>query len=118
MPGRGTRDAGELSRVFVTSAEGHAPAWRYAAPMQDRDLPQAEWAVRFGAALRRLGSCADSALLADRGCTLWETHNGRGPTIAAESAFGHLPLVANGSFRLFPLQRNPLVDRLLQHCQR
>ena len=53
--------------------------------MQDPDLQQAEWAVRFVAALRLLGSRADPALLADRGCELWESNNVRSPEDAARA---------------------------------
>lgn len=53
-------------------------------------LPQALWTVRFLAELSRLGCHADPAVLADRGCALWEAKNMRSPENAARDMLAAL----------------------------
>lgn len=58
-------------------------------------LPRAIWVVRFVNELARLGSCADPALLADRGAVLWEIRSGRNPEDVALDELAAWPCVSD-----------------------
>lgn len=45
------------------------------------------WVVRFLAEFRRLDSHIDPALLADRGCALWEVRDSRAPEDVARAEY-------------------------------